>query len=165
MTHKLSPGHSCPVCSGTVVGRSDKIYCSVQCKNKHHRESRRLNTPLTREQNRKLLRNLTLLEGLMREAKFMHIHKDELIKRGFDLNSVTGVEIQGTRYRLKCYHFSYTLSPDGILHVTRHVKVQENRPGFYERYVCDPVLGASRPTSSLSRRERRQQERKFRQRE
>ncbi len=153
----------CPVCQGAVIGRSDKRYCSVQCKNAHHLAARKINRPMTEEQNRRLLRNLTLLEGIMgNDGKTLRIHKDELIRRGFDPDSVTGLKFRKNGYRLYCYHFSFTISADGILHVIRHDKVAEELPGFYERWTIDyPENG------KVNRRERRRKERqkRFSQRE
>ena len=128
----------CPVCLGKVEGRSDKRYCSVSCKTKHHRVAFRHNKPMTDEKNKRLLRNHTLLEGIMtNESNSMNIHQDSLIKRGFDIDSCTGVIKNGNMLIYECYGFRYWITNDGILHVVRNGYVSEYTPGFYERYEID----------------------------
>jgi len=128
----------CPICYSKVTGRIDKRYCSIKCKNEHHNAARKMNKPMAYETNRKLMRNLTLLEGIMgAKGKFLHIHKAELIRRGFDPDVVTGFEIKGHAVRHICYHFSYTIDAQGVVHVRRHDKVGRVLPGFFERWEID----------------------------
>ena len=146
----------CPVCQGEVKGRSDKRYCSVKCKNRHHRIAFMLNKPMVEEQNRRLLRNLTLLEGIMSAGKnAMNIHKSTLIRRGFDMGSCTGTIDEGDFTIYNCYHFSYWVTKDGIIHVVRNGEVSDYMPGFYERYEIDYPQGVR-----FDRRFRRELERK-----
>ena len=150
----------CPVCKGEVNGRSDKRYCSIKCKNKHHRIAFLLNKPMTDEKNRRLLRNLTLLEGIVtNENNFMTIHKSALIKLGFDTSSITGVEHQGKTTIFECYHFRYWIDRDGLVHVVRNAHISDYMPGFYERHVIDFPLDVR-----FDRRFRRELERRSRKR-
>ena len=147
----------CPVCKGKVEGRTDKRYCSIKCKNKHHRIAFLLNKPMTDEQNRKLLRNLTLLEGILsNEQNAMKIHKASLIRQGFDMGSCTGVEIRGKTHIFSCYHFRYMLCEDGMLLVVRNQQISDYMPGFYERYEIDYPQGVR-----FDRKFRRELERKY----
>ena len=135
----------CPVCKSAVHGRIDKRYCSTKCKNKHHNTSRRMNKPMTMEVNRQLLRNLTVLEGLlMDDSAFLRIHQTALVRLGFVVESVTGFQIKGRTVVHYCYHFAYTISNDGIVNVRRLDKVNTVLPGFYERWEIDfPKKGKS----------------------
>jgi endogenous inhibitor of DNA gyrase (YacG/DUF329 family) len=45
---------ACPECDSNVFGRSDKRFCSINCKNNHHNAARKKNKPLTLEINRQL---------------------------------------------------------------------------------------------------------------
>lgn len=129
---------NCPVCSGKVYGRTDKRYCSIKCKNEHHRIARKRSKPLVFELNRKLLRNLNILEGLLgRKSNFLRVHKSILIRHGFDLNSITGVQILNNSIRLECYHYSFTIDADGIVYVRRMKKLNTDMPGFFERWEID----------------------------
>jgi hypothetical protein len=128
----------CPVCSGNVHGRKDKRYCGIKCKNQHHYYSRQMNTPMTHEVNRQQLRNLTILEGVMKEAGALtRIHQNALIRHGFHFETVTGVQVNGSKIVYLCYHFNYTIGKDGIVNIWRNKKVHLVLPGFYERWEID----------------------------
>ena len=125
----------CPVCKSTVHGRIDKVFCSTECKNRHHYLSRRMNKPMTLDVNRQQLRNLTILEGLMQEkGKVFMVHKQALIRNGFCLDTITSVKINANRIVYSCYHFTYSIGTDGIVRVRRNERVKEVIPGFYERW-------------------------------
>ncbi len=136
----------CPVCLGEVEGRSDKRYCSTDCKNKHHRIAFQHTKTMVREQNGKLRRNLTLLEGILgEEHNAMNIHKDTLIARGFDMGSCTGFVTKGKTTIYSCYLYRYWVTDDGIVHVVKSEFVSDFMPGFYERYTIDyPDVGFNR---------------------
>ncbi|MBU2018387.1 MAG: hypothetical protein KJ941_01965 [Bacteroidetes bacterium] len=125
----------CPVCNSPVHGRIDKRFCTLQCKNKHHYYSGRVNKPMTTEVNRRLIRNLTILEGIMQfNGNYMQVHQISLEKHGFNFESITGVQLDRSKIIYECYHFTYTLTKDRMVHIRRIKKSEGNVPGFYERW-------------------------------
>ena len=51
----------CKVCYKEIVGRRDKIFCSVKCKNYYHHELRKNNDKAVKEINKILNRNYGIL--------------------------------------------------------------------------------------------------------
>lgn len=132
----------CPVCHGGVYGRSDKIYCSITCKNRHHYVARQNCKPMVFELNRRLMRNLVILEGMMGEQEnVMQVQKSALVRHGFDLDLVTQVKIKGNKVLMYCYHLWYTIQDNGIVTVRRNKRIGAVMPGFYERWAVEYPKG------------------------
>lgn len=135
----LSPGHCCPVCSEPVIGRSDKIYCSISCKNRHHASTRKMNYPVTEAINRRLKRNYTVLQGLMgRKHDTLKTTLLELSRRGFDPAHSTGAVLEGnSRLVFACYRFRYFIREDGVVFVYQNLEEVEVLPGVFERWEVE----------------------------
>jgi hypothetical protein len=96
----------CITCSGKLLGRSDKKFCSDNCRYDYHNQKNRLEkTALTRSvndsirQNRKILRQLTI-KGICR------LKMKELELLGFNFNALTGIMIRERNdYDAYCYEF------------------------------------------------------------
>jgi hypothetical protein len=115
------------------------------------------------EVNRRQIRNLVLLEGIMNEnGVAMDIHQTELAKHGFYFETVTGFRMVGNRIVYQCYHFSYTLGVDGIVRIKRHEKVNCHLPGFYERWNIEyPESAVKMPKAPSKNKFRSKIERRF----
>jgi len=139
MKNKVAFRHApCPTCSGLVVGRTDKRFCSVKCKNEHHKNARTYLKTRYGEIQKRIHRNFVLLEGIVGPtATGMDIHKDILFKFGFDLSICTGNKIVNGEqwHELGNYHFK--IDAQGIVSVNRMEKLSEKMPGFFERYEID----------------------------
>jgi len=139
MNQKSTFRHSpCPTCSGVVIGRSDKRFCSIKCKNEHHNNARTYLKTRYGDIQKRIHRNFVLLEGIMGPtATGMDIHKDILFKFGFDVSICTGNKFVKDEqwYELGNYHFK--IDGQGIVRVERMEKVSEIMPGFFERYEID----------------------------
>lgn len=99
----------CPICNETIVGRSDKKFCSIGCKNKFHHPSAHTKGDQIKTVNRFLFQNFKIMESIFKDEK-----KDKLMvprilldKMGFHFNYCTGCYInkQG-----KLYHYIYNYS-------------------------------------------------------
>ncbi len=126
----------CPQCSGEVVGRTDKIFCTVKCKNHHHKMSKKQNKPMTLYVNDRLLRNLTVLQGLLgKHGTRIKIHRHELQKRGFSFGGCTKAD-QDSKGRMiwELYYLRYTLGKDGVVTVVRMAHLNKFLPGFFKRW-------------------------------
>jgi len=139
MLQKTTFRHApCPTCSGAVIGRRDKRFCSIKCKNEHHQKARVHLRTRYGEIQKRVHRNYILLEGIMGPtATGMDIHKDILFKFGFDISICTGNKIVNNEqwYELGEYHFR--IDDEGIVSVDRMKKLSEYMPGFFERYEID----------------------------
>lgn len=105
LPHKNS--RVCCVCSKTLHGRSDKVFCDIGCKNKYHSQMRKENKTETIETIKIALRNYQILCYLQgsKSNKF-EISRLELERMGFDFNIVTSFE--QTRFGIKLFLFSFT---------------------------------------------------------
>jgi predicted nucleic acid-binding Zn ribbon protein len=98
---------NCPECGEKIIGRIDKIFCSDQCRNTYNNRQNRASTNLIRKINSKLQKNRRILAKLAPEGKTT-VHKDILLKEGFDLNYFTNIyrTKAGTTYYY-CYEMGY----------------------------------------------------------
>ncbi|NBG67419.1 hypothetical protein [Acidiluteibacter ferrifornacis] len=79
---------SCPICSNPIVGRTDKIYCSLECKRASDYEKRKVEEKLFISIDRQLKTNRKILKKYNRVGKTT-LRKEELIKEGFNPNYFT----------------------------------------------------------------------------
>ncbi|MEL6636527.1 MAG: hypothetical protein AAFR05_07235 [Bacteroidota bacterium] len=97
---------ACPICAKPIVGRSDKKFCSLACKNKFHHPAQNQQGNLVKTVNRFLLQNFQIMEGIFREEKKnkLMIPRMVLDQMGFHFNYCTGCYLnrQG-----KLYHYVY----------------------------------------------------------
>ncbi len=112
----------CKICKKEVVGRSDKIFCSIKCKNYYHINLRKVTAIAVEEIDKKLHRNRSiLLEILGKHKTQKKIPRIELEKRKFSFKYHTHININSAG---KTYNYVYDLawmefSDDDILIVRR----------------------------------------------
>jgi predicted nucleic acid-binding Zn ribbon protein len=108
----------CKICSKEIVGRSDKKFCSVRCKNYYHTNLRRVTNKAVVEINNILHRNRSiLLEILGKNAVQKKIERIILDKKKFNFKYHTHLHtnIQGKTY-FYVYDFAWMeFSDDEIL--------------------------------------------------
>lgn len=130
---------TCPCCLGLVIGRSDKIFCSIKCKNIHHNAARsQLNAQF--KQTQKIIhRNLVVLEGILGNFhNEMIIHKDTLFRYGFNLHSCTSISKKGKKIIYHLGNFNYSICSRGEVKVKRHNNFDsEQNDLFYNRWAKD----------------------------
>lgn len=128
----------CPCCSQLVIGRSDKVFCTIKCKNIHHNAARsQLNQQFKRSQ-KMIQRNLIVLEGILGPKNHqMTIHRDTLFKYGFNLNICTSVSVQNHKIVYSIGNYSYSVQSNGIVKVKRVVKSIEEYDLFFNRWEKD----------------------------
>ena len=146
MSKKNCATHApCPSCSGEVNGRSDKRFCEVKCKNKHHADARKLFAPRLKNTTKVQKRNIIILEGILgKTANRMKIHKDALFKVGFDLKTCSRSYLKGAKIIREIGEYQFELLKSGIIEVVRLVEISEFMPGFFERWEIDfPVADAN----------------------
>lgn len=132
----------CPTCSGLVIGRKDKRFCTIKCKNEHHRNARIQLKSRYHEIQKRIRRNLVVLEGILGPtANNMNIHKDALFKFGFDMSVCTGSKTISDEYWLELGHYQYKSDSKGIVTVKRMKKLSVFMPGFFERWEIEFPVG------------------------
>lgn len=99
---------TCPVCQTPVIGRSDKKFCSDDCRATYHNDRNRDRNKKIRSINRILRRNRNILGNLLME-NHDRISKSHLLERGFNFNYYTRERSEnGSGYK-SCYDISYSL--------------------------------------------------------
>jgi predicted nucleic acid-binding Zn ribbon protein len=93
----------CPECGYEITGRSDKKFCSDQCRNTFNNRFKKDTNNYVRKVNSILRKNRRILTELNPTGK-SKIHKKKLIEKGFDFDYFTNI------YRTKTgnvYRFCY----------------------------------------------------------
>jgi predicted nucleic acid-binding Zn ribbon protein len=112
----------CKICSNQIVGRSDKKFCSVHCKNYYHTNLRRVTNLAVAQIDIILHRNRSILLELMGKHK-TQIKTERIVldKKKFNFKYITHFQ---TNKQGKVYYYVYDFawmefSNDEILIVRR----------------------------------------------
>jgi len=97
----------CLNCEEEFIGRSDKKFCSDQCRNTYNNKTRSMHEKLMLDINKILRKNRMILKQFNPEGK-TSIRKEYLIKMGFDLkyHTHTYETKNGNTYKF-CYEYGY----------------------------------------------------------
>ena len=98
----------CPVCGCPIQGRSDKKFCTEQCRNNHYNQLNRDVNMHVRNVNNILRKNRRILAALNPTGNGK-VHRDQLLLRGFDFSHFTSCHASriGTVYY--CYEQGYMM--------------------------------------------------------
>src|SRR5690606_21187362 len=98
----------CVICDSKLFGRSDKVFCSTKCKNYYHAEIRKTNKTVSKETIKQLYKNYRILSELIGiNCPKFQINKLVLQRKGFDFDSVSGIEVNKFGFKLKVFDFSW----------------------------------------------------------
>lgn len=113
----------CLECGGNISGRSDKKFCSDQCRISYHNRMNSDETNYVRNINNALRKNRRILVELNTTGK-TKVNRDKLIERGFDFHYFTSIYTtkEGAVYHY-CYEHGYLQTDkDWFLLVVRQEK-------------------------------------------
>jgi hypothetical protein len=97
----------CPQCSKKIEGRTDKVFCSILCKNSWNYVPRQETKSETAIIDGYLHRNREILDTLMGNSKKEFFDKIILDRTGFRYEYITGVF---TNAQGKQYHYVYNFA-------------------------------------------------------
>lgn len=101
------PVKNCEYCGEVIKGRSDKKFCSSDCRNGYHNHMSSISEANLRKVNKILRKNRKILEALTPDDK-ANVHKDRLIDRGFNFNFFTHIYTTKDKRTYKyCYEYGY----------------------------------------------------------
>ena len=105
---------NCPECTQKIVGRSDKKFCSDQCRSSHYHRIHGIQTSSVAKINSILKKNRRILESMLEKNK-ISISKSALLSEGFNFCYFTH-HGQNDNFKTPvfCYEFGY-LDTDGFL--------------------------------------------------
>lgn len=93
----------CPECGDPVYGRSDKKFCTDQCRNSYNNKHVGYSNNHVRQVNSTLRKNRQILKELNPTGK-TRVHLSQLQKRGFDFTYHTNLYVTKSG---NTYHFCY----------------------------------------------------------
>lgn len=105
----------CLDCGARLLGRSDKKFCSDQCRNNYNNRLNRDQNNYVRNVHAQLRRNRKILSDLYEDGH-SRIHRDALIAQGFNFTFFT--HLVETREGLRwsyCFEYGFRESDKGYL--------------------------------------------------
>ena len=103
------------------MGRSDRLFCSLDCKNEYHRKHKSA-SEIAQDRIIKILKkNQQILREVLGERDTMSIAMDKLIAKGFDDDYLTHIrksKIKGYEYYF-VFDYGYRKESDGIVKVVK----------------------------------------------
>jgi hypothetical protein len=131
---------NCLVCNTPILGRSDKKFCSDQCRSTQHNAVKSSSELAIADINKFLRKNRTILKKLCPAGKSI-VPKEALTALDFRFHMFTSILITRDRkvYYI-CYDFALTPIADPAGDRALIVLWKENRLGFDPwRYVRSPA--------------------------
>ncbi len=99
---------TCKVCQKKLKGRSDKIFCSIGCKNHYHKHLRFITKKAAKQIDGYLKRNYKILIELLKQNKTqIKVYRNQLTQKGFRFKYHTHFHINSKN---KMYHYVYDLA-------------------------------------------------------
>ena len=102
---KLSKMKTCPVCDHSIVGRSDKKYCSDQCRNSFNNERKSASKEFTIIYSI-LKKNREILEEMV-EQRRKKTKKEKLLQQGFNFYYFTSIDTAKRGSQYFCFEYGY----------------------------------------------------------
>ncbi|MCF6350546.1 MAG: hypothetical protein L3J23_05885 [Flavobacteriaceae bacterium] len=98
----------CKICKIIIIGRTDKVFCTVRCKNLYHKKLRAVTDVAVKNINIILHRNRSILLEILGKYKFqLKINRIILEKKKFNFKYHTHYYINT---KGKLYHHIYDLA-------------------------------------------------------
>lgn len=112
---------TCKWCKSKLNGRSDKIFCSINCKNNYHVKLRQVTGIVTAPVDKILHRNRSILLEIMGKNKVqIKIERMVLDKKKFNFNYITGYSVnKENKVYQHVYDFSYMTFSDKTVLIIR----------------------------------------------
>ena len=105
MKNHSTPSRKCLLCKSPFQGRSDKKFCSIRCKSKYAQKLIKVTNDATRDIDKILHRNRSILLEIMGKKKMkVKVPRDILDKKKFNYSFLTHYHVN--KYG-KTVHFVY----------------------------------------------------------
>lgn len=109
----------CQECGKELIGRKDKKFCNISCKNKYNNRRKQTIRKYREDTINRLSRNYEILESLLME-KQPYIGLEELSDLGFDNDCFTSRQKSRTGHdNRSCFDISYDISTRKIFNIKR----------------------------------------------
>ncbi|NSW94734.1 MAG: hypothetical protein HPY62_08520 [Bacteroidales bacterium] len=110
----------CLDCGGSIRGRTDKKFCSDQCRNNYYNRLNRDSNNYVRNVHGLLRKNRRILADLYNEGK-RKVHRDALFALGYNFNFFTHVieTSSGQKFNY-CFEYGFTDLGDDFLELRQN---------------------------------------------
>lgn len=127
---------TCPVCNSHFTGKQNKIFCSIECKNRHHYVAKLQSTTIQTKKNNKFIkRNYVVLLGIFRgNNKEIIIHRNVLFEHGFIEFEYLNKKIVGKEVTYIIKEFKFVILKNGFLKIKRTHGINTFYAEFIDRW-------------------------------
>jgi hypothetical protein len=110
----------CLDCGAILKGRTDKKFCSDQCRNNYNNRQNRDSNNFVRNVHGLLRKNRRILSDLYLEGR-VKVHKDALFALGYNFSFFTHVieTSNGQKFHF-CFEYGYSESGDDFLEIRQN---------------------------------------------
>lgn len=129
----ITSKRTCVVCEKIIYGRSDKVFCSLSCKNHYHLTFKKEKRSAAFHIDAILTRNYQIIAGLMPPGTIqLKISKLALDKTGFNSDYFTHLDQRGR----KCiYQFILDITENDTVFIEALQGRKNHHPFIYERWM------------------------------
>lgn len=131
----------CPVCKSSISGRKNKVFCTIECKNRHHYVAKLQSSPIQRSSYNKFVkRNYIILLGIFRgNNKEVIAHRNILFEHGFNENEYCHKSRKKNTVVFRIKEFEFTLLKNGYIKISRTNGISTFYDEFIARWkICFP---------------------------
>ena len=126
-TQEVKERTFCLRCGKKINGRTDKVFCSDQCRSLYHYQKSRTRTLVRTRVLGTLDRNYLLLDTLI-EQGVTEIMVDNLEQMGFRRGCATGFTDRGRLKEYWCFDIRYFISNGRLHHLRRPLEILNMMP-------------------------------------
>jgi hypothetical protein len=135
LANKTSNIRVCIICERKLIGRSDKVFCDIKCKNRYHREIKVSMKTIDVETHKILMRNYQILSGLMtKESTNFLIDNLALQRKGFHFQYITSFEIIDNVQYFYVYDHCFQILSNKRIIVTKSKNKAKISPFLFKRW-------------------------------
>ncbi len=127
---------TCIICETNIYGRSDKVFCGIDCKNKYHSEVRKTTKTVSAETIKLINKNWKILTNLMTDKGCQLTTKKLTLQRlGFSFDVATNVHTKFGFINLGIYNYTYYITKNDKVVVMLEKEETNITPFLFKRLL------------------------------
>lgn len=134
-TTKSSKKRTCVICERILIGRSDKVFCDIQCKNNYHSKLRKTKNRISKDTFEILTQNWVILQGMMQEKnQKMVVSRLVLERLNFNFTYATKVEQSKHSLDFFVFDFKYRFLKHDSIFIEKEKTLREENHYLFKRW-------------------------------
>lgn len=105
----------CIMCSKKLVGRSDKVFCGISCKNRYHGQNRKAVKNYFTETLKVIRKNYLILSGMLAEDRSAKLSRTAIVRDGFESGYATGIRRNGKSLVCELFDLCFTVKNNNVV--------------------------------------------------